>query len=124
MSGGGGHHDGVVPLVDAVLTASCLGHTVLHAQVVGAEDDVVAGDARDRPGGGEHYQGAVKTLLHDDPPGHGEQCDVPAPRHVDSVMDMACEDDGSGALVDEDGVQPGGEVDVEKPGMIQGQHST
>ena len=32
--------------------------------------------------------------------------------HPVNITDRACEDGGAGALVDEDGVQPGGEVDV------------
>ena len=70
---GGGHHDGVVPLVGVFLTESCLDHIVLYfLNSWGGEDDVVAGDAQDRPGGGNHCQGTVKTLLHEDPPGHGD----------------------------------------------------
>ena len=92
------------------LELSLLSPAWIITGVEGGEDDAVAGDAQDRHGGV-----GVKTLKHDDPPGHGEQGDVLAPCHLNSVTDRACEDGGAGALVDEDEVQPGGEVDVRQP---------
>ena len=97
------------------LELSLLSPAWIISGVEGGEDDVIAGDAQDRHSGGEHYQGTVKTLLHDVPPGHGDHGDVLAPCHLDSVKDRACKDGGAGALGDEDKVQPGGEVDVVKP---------
>ena len=35
LSGGGGHHDGVVPHVGAFLPKSCFDHIVLYSSVVG-----------------------------------------------------------------------------------------
>ena len=97
------------------LELSLLSPAWIISGIEGGEDDVVAGDAQGRPGGSEQYQGTVKTILHDDPPGHGDQGDVLAPCHLDNVTDRACEDGGAGALVDEDEVQPGGEVDMRQP---------
>ena len=91
------------------LWISLLSPVWIISGVEGGEDDVVAGDTQDRHGGGEHYQGTVKPLLYDDPPGPGDHGDVLAPCHLDSVMDRACKDGGAGALGDEDEVQPGGE---------------
>ena len=68
----------------------------------------MAGGAQDRPGGGEKVKSAVKTLLDEDPPCHGDNGQVPAARDLDCVTDRASEDGGAGALVDVDAIQPRG----------------
>ena len=78
--------------------------STLLVGVEAGEDDIGGvGVAEDRPG--------------DVPPVHGDQGDVLATCHIDSVTDRPCTDDVGGfTLVDKmESIQPGGEVHVGQP---------
>ena len=59
--------------------------------VVWSKGDVVTGGGQERRVGAEDEEGAVHTLLHNDPPGHADYGHLPGSGHSDSPPDDSCD---------------------------------